>query len=260
MFVVLEWMDLSHSRKGHYRGFQNVLKSHVLEHITKAFRNGKKLSFSERFYLVLKSIHLGGPGMFVFQAFRNNTFSSRSEHKSFSKHCFWGVPQGLFFKHSGTAQFSLDQNTNHSHNIVFGEFRNVCFSSILEQHNFPQIRRQNIPETLFLGGSRMFVFRAFQNSTNSPRSEHKSFPKHCFQGVPECLFFKHSGTSQFPLDQNKNHSQNIVFREFRNVCFSSILEQHNFPLIRTQNIPKTLFLGNSGMFVFQAFRNNTISP
>ena len=151
-------------------------------------------------------------------------------------------------------------------------FRNVCISSILEHHIFPQIRTQNIPKALFLqgsgmfffqafwkstilsrseqiipkpffggGGSGMFVSQAFWNSTISPRSEHKSFLKHCFWGVPECLFLKHSKTTQFPLDQNKNHSQNIVFGGFQNVCFSSISEHYNFPQIRTQIIPKTLF-------------------
>ena len=106
-------------------------KSRVLEHIPE----WQKIVIF-RTFLVLKSIHLGGSGIFVFRAFRNNTFSSRSEHKSFPKHCFWWVPEGLFFKHSGTAQFPLDQNTNHSQNIVFREFRNVCFSSIPEQHIF----------------------------------------------------------------------------------------------------------------------------
>ena len=110
----------------------------------KAFRNGKKLSFSERFWFWNPSI--------------------------------WGVPECLFFKHSGTTHFPLDQNTNYSQNIVFREFRKVCFSSIPEQHIFPLIRTQNIPKTLFLGG------------------------------VPGCLFFKHSGTTQFPLDQNTKHS------------------------------------------------------
>ena len=144
MFVVLEWMDLSHSRKGHYRGFQNVLKSHVLEHIT--------------------------------------------------------------LRHSGMAKNCHFQNVFGSEIHPFGGFRNVCFSSIPEQHIFLQIRTQIIPKTLFLGGSGMFVFQAFWNITISPRSEHKSFPKHCFQGVPECLFFKHSGTAQYPLDQNTKHS------------------------------------------------------
>ena len=47
---VLECKDMSHSRKGCHQGFQNVLESRVLEPIClKAFRNGKKMSFSERF-------------------------------------------------------------------------------------------------------------------------------------------------------------------------------------------------------------------
>ena len=154
--------------------------------------------------------------------------SSFSEHFWFWNPSIWGVPECSFFKHSGTTHFPLDQNTKHYQNIVFREFRKVCFLSIPEQHIFPLIRTQNIPKTLFLGCSGMFVFQAFWNNTIFPWSEHKTFLKHCFQGVPESLFFKHSRTTQFPLDQNKNHSENIVFGEFRNVCFSSILEQHNF--------------------------------
>ena len=109
----------------------------------KSFRNGKKLSFSERFWFWKTSIWgvpeclffkhsgtthfpldqntnysqnivLGGSRRFVFQAFWNSTISPRSEHKTFLKHCFWGVLECLFFKHSGTPHFPPDQNTEHS--------------------------------------------------------------------------------------------------------------------------------------------------
>ena len=173
--------------------------------------------------------------MFVFQAFRNNTFSSRSEHKSFPKHCFWGVPECLFFKHSGTSQFPLDQNTNHSQNIVFRGFQNVCFSSIPEQHNFPQIRTQITPKTLFLRDSGMFVIKAFWNPSFLTIPEMQNCSHIRTTSIPKTLFFRGSGISVFSGFRNGKKTLFSEPKTFLKHCFFGIPEHFVFDYSRTTN-------------------------
>ena len=71
MFVVLECKDMSHSRKGYHQGFQNVLKSCVLEPvILKRSRMAKKCDFQNVFRSEIP----------FFLPFRNGQLAKVPEH------------------------------------------------------------------------------------------------------------------------------------------------------------------------------------
>ena len=143
--------------------------------------------------------------MFVFQAFWKSTILPRSEQI---------IPKPFF---------------------LGGGFRNVCFSSILEQHNFPQIRTQIIPKTLFLRDSGMFVIKAFWNPSFLTIPEMQNCSHIRTTSIPKTLFFRGSGISVFSGFRNGKKTLFSEPKTFLKHCFFGIPEHFVFDYSRTTN-------------------------